>query len=365
MENNNLPLESIPLGKWFNTNGKRFMIAGPCSAESEKQILETAHLLKQSGKIDVYRAGIWKPRTHPNGFEGVGSNGLPWLRKVKNEIGLPVATEVGNVKHVYEALKYGVDLLWIGARTTSNPFVMQEIADALKGVDIPVLVKNPMSPDLELWIGAIERIANAGITKIGAIHRGFSSWEKTKYRNIPYWQVPIELKRRLPGIPIICDPSHISGTRSFIAEISQQAIDLSFEGLMIESHIAPSEALSDAGQQLTPDSLIVLLNELIDRKVSNSSNSFQLQLEDLRKEIDAIDLHLLDLLEKRMNVARNIGQCKKDNKVSILQASRWNEIVEKMKFQGQQKGLSHKFVENIFSEIHQESIQLQAKILNG
>ena len=287
-------------------NKRPLVIAGPCSAETEDQVLETAKELAAQG-IKIFRAGIWKPRTKPGGFEGVGSIGLPWLKRVKEETGMYVSTEVANQYHVFEALKYGVDILWIGARTAANPFSMQEIADALKGVDIPILIKNPVNPDLELWIGAVERIYNAGIRKIGVIHRGFSAYDKRIYRNLPQWHIPIELRRRFPNIPIICDPSHIGGKRDLIAPLSQQAMDLGFDGLIIESHCNPDCTWSDASQQVTPDVLAYILDMLIIRETSQSTEN----LNELRRQIDELDNQLLDLLAKRMRISREIGLYKK------------------------------------------------------
>jgi chorismate mutase len=350
--------------EWRGYKGRPFLIAGPCSAETEEQVMETARQLAKLNKISVFRAGIWKPRTRPDSFEGVGIEGLAWLRQVKQETGLLVGTEVANEKHVYEALKYGVDMLWIGARTSVNPFTVQEISDALKGVDVMVLVKNPINPDIELWIGAIERIARAGITRIGAIHRGFSSYEKTLYRNQPNWQLPIELRRRIPDIPIICDPSHIGGARAYIHEISQKAMDLNFDGLMIESHINPSKALSDAAQQLTPNDLQELLSRLIFRNPDTSDPKLIDVLGELRQRIDVYDEHLLDILEQRMKVAETIGQYKKENNITILQSTRWDEIIKKVIAKGHNKGLSAEFIDSIFKSIHQESINHQMKVMN-
>jgi chorismate mutase len=327
--------------------------------------MATAAELALLPEVSVFRAGIWKPRTRPNSFEGVGSEGLKWLRNVKQETGLLVGTEVANEKHVYEALKYGVDLLWIGARTSVNPFTVQEISDALKGVDVMVLVKNPINPDLELWIGAIERIARAGITKIGAIHRGFSTYEKTIYRNQPNWQLPIELRRRIPDLPIICDPSHISGSREFLFELSQKAMDLNFDGLMLESHIDPEHALSDAAQQVTPSELKELLSRLILRSPVASDPKLLDILGELRQQIDVFDDALLDILEKRMKVAETIGQYKKDNNITILQPTRWDEIIRKVVVHGQVKGLSGELIDTIFKAIHQESINHQMRIMNN
>jgi chorismate mutase len=358
-------LEKSPIKDWKGYNGRPFLISGPCSAETEEQVMETARQLADLNKVSVFRAGIWKPRTRPNSFEGVGSEGLKWLRRVKQETGLLVGTEVANEKHVYEALKYGIDLLWIGARTSVNPFTVQEISDALNGVDIMVLVKNPVNPDLDLWIGAIERIARAGITRIGAIHRGFSSYEKTLYRNQPNWQLPIELRRRIPDLPIICDPSHISGSRQYLHEISQKAMDLNFDGLMIESHIDPSKALSDAAQQLTPNDLKELLSRLILRNASTDDPKLLDVLGELRQQIDVYDEHLLDLMEQRMKVAETIGRYKKENNITILQSTRWDEIIKKVIVKGQSKGLSAELIDSIFKAIHQESINHQMKVMNN
>jgi len=354
-----------PIKEWKGYKGRPFLISGPCSAETEEQVMETAKALAQMKEVSVFRAGIWKPRTRPDSFEGVGTDGLKWLRSVKQETGLMVCTEVANQKHVYEALKYGVDMLWIGARTSVNPFTVQEISDALNGVDIMVLVKNPVNPDIELWVGAIERISRAGITKIGAIHRGFSTFEKTSYRNQPNWQLPIELHRRIPELPIICDPSHISGTREFLHEISQKAMDLNFDGLMLESHIDPESALSDSAQQVTPGELKELLSRLIMRNPVASDPRLLDVLGELRQQIDIYDEHLIDLLEKRMKVAETIGQYKKENNITILQATRWNEIVRKVMAKGAAKGLSPEMIDSVFKAIHQESINHQMRIMNN
>jgi chorismate mutase len=359
-----LKLDTSLIKDWSGYTGRPFLISGPCSAETEDQLMETAKQLAQIKKISIFRAGIWKPRTRPNSFEGVGISGLKWLRSVKQETGLMVATEVANEKHVYEALKYGIDMLWIGARTSVNPFTVQEIADALKGVDAMVFVKNPINPDIELWIGAIERIAKAGIKRLGAIHRGFSSYEKTTYRNQPNWQLPIELRRRIPDLPIICDPSHIAGAREYIHEISQKAMDLNFDGLMIESHINPDKALSDASQQLTPNDLVELLSRLILRNASPSDPKLLDLLGELRQQIDVFDDHLVDLLEQRMKVSETIGRYKKENNITILQSTRWDEIIKRVMIQGQSKGLSSELIDNIFKAIHQESINRQMKIMN-
>jgi chorismate mutase len=350
---------------WKGYKGRPFLISGPCSAETEEQVMETAIQLAKINEVSMFRAGIWKPRTRPNSFEGVGVEGLKWLRKVKQETGLMVCTEVANERHVYEALKYGIDMLWIGARTSVNPFTVQEIADALNGVDVMVMVKNPINPDIELWMGAIERIARAGITRIAAIHRGFSSYEKTQYRNQPNWQLPIELRRRIPDLPIICDPSHIAGARQYLHEISQKAMDLNFDGLMLESHIDPAKALSDSAQQLTPNDLKELLSRLILRNANPSDPKLLDLLGELRQQIDVYDDHLIDLLEKRMKVAETIGRYKKENNITILQSSRWDEIMKKVIAKGLSKGLSGEFIDTVFKSIHQESINHQMKVMNN
>lgn len=360
-----IKLKNSLISDWRGFKGRPFLISGPCSAETEEQVMETARQLAALKQISVYRAGIWKPRTRPNSFEGVGSEGLKWLRRVKQETGLLVGTEVANEKHVYEALKYGVDLLWIGARTSVNPFTVQEISDALNGVDVMVFVKNPINPDIELWIGAIERIARAGITRIGAIHRGFSSYEKTLYRNQPNWQLPIDLRRRIPELPIICDPSHIGGARQYLHEISQKALDLNFDGLMIESHIDPANALSDSAQQLTPNDLKELLSRLILRNASTNDPKLLDVLGELRQQIDVYDEHLLDLMEKRMKIVETIGHYKKENNITILQSTRWDEIISKVIVKGKAKGLSPELIDTIFKAIHQESINHQMKVMNN
>src|SRR4030042_1349050 len=360
-----LELKTYLAKEWKGYKARPFLISGPCSAETEEQVMATATQLAQIKEVSVFRAGIWKPRTRPNSFEGVGTEGLKWLRNVKKETGLMVGIEVANEKHVYEALKYGIDMLWIGARTSVNPFTVQEISDALNGVDVMVLVKNPVNPDLELWIGAIERIAKAGIKRLGAIHRGFSAYEKTSYRNQPNWQLPIELRRRLPDLPLICDPSHIAGSREYIHEISQKALDLNYDGLMIESHIDPDNALSDSQQQLTPNDLRELLSRLILRNPSTSDPKLLDVLGELRQQIDIFDDHLIDLIEQRMKVAETIGQYKKENNITILQSVRWDEIVKRVMIKGQAKGLSPELIDTIFKAIHQESINHQMKIMNN
>lgn len=360
-----LDLKLSTLESWVGVKSRPFVISGPCSAETEEQVLETARQLAAISKVSIFRAGIWKPRTRPGSFEGIGANGLKWLKMVKEETGLLVATEVANEKHVYEALKYGIDVLWIGARTSVNPFTVQEIADTLHGVDVMVLVKNPINPDIDLWTGAVERISKAGITKIGAIHRGFSTFEKTNYRNQPNWQIPIELRRRIPGLPIICDPSHIAGARDYLFEISQKAMDLNFDGLIIESHIDPENAWSDAAQQITPAGLDDLLGKLVLRNPDPSDPKLLDVLEELRQQIDIYDDHLMDLFEKRMTIAEKIGRFKKENNITILQSARWDEIIRNAIDKGEQKGLSAEFIDSIFKAIHQESINHQMKIINS
>ncbi len=358
-------LDLIATQEWglFTDLTRPIVIAGPCSAESEQQVFETAKALKASG-VEVLRAGIWKPRTRPNCFEGVGAEGLVWMRRVQRELGMKISTEVANVKHVYEALKAGVDMLWIGARTSANPFAMQEIADALKGTDIPVLVKNPVNPDVELWIGALERLNMAGLKKIGVIHRGFSTYGKSKYRNVPQWQLPIEIKRRFPELLMICDPSHISGKREYIQEISQQAMDLGFDGLIVESHICPEIALSDAAQQVTPMNLSEILGKLIIREVDSENVDYKENIDELRAKIDVIDNDLLDLLASRMKVSDEIGKYKKQNNITILQPGRWDSILGKVFEKGSAKGLDNEFLEKVFKAIHQASIDRQTAIMN-
>ena len=357
-------MEVEPITQWNKYKSRPLVISGPCSAETEGQLVSTALELAASGKVDVIRAGLWKPRTRPGTFEGVGGAGLPWLKRVKEETGLGIATEVANARHVYEALKYGVDHIWIGARSTANPFVVQEIADALQGSDVTVLVKNPVNPELELWMGAIERLQKAGIRKIGAIHRGFSSYEKTPYRNIPHWLIPIELKQRIKNLPVICDPSHICGNRSLLFEISQKAMDLNFDGLMLESHLDPDNALSDAAQQITPGTLQCLLSRLVMRDPEPANGPLLDELEELRRKIDLYDEQLIDTLEQRMMVAQSIARHKKQNNITILQARRWAEVVKKNVAIAEKKGLSPDFMNNILRFIHQESINHQNLIMN-
>ena len=335
------------------------IIAGPCSAETEEQVMQTATELANRG-IRIFRAGIWKPRTKPGGFEGVGEPGLAWLQRVKQETGMYVTTEVATAKHVEAALNAGMDILWIGARTCANPFAMQEIADALAGVDIPVLVKNPVNPDLELWIGGMERLNNAGVKRMAAIHRGFSSYDKKIYRNLPQWHIPIELRRRIPNLPIFCDPSHIGGKRELIASLSQQAMDLGFDGLIVESHCNPDCAWSDAAQQVTPDVLAYILNLLVIRKEKQSTEN----LNELRTQIDECDNNIIEILAKRMRICREIGTFKKEHAMTILQTERYNEILEKRGAQGELCGMSADFVRTIFEAIHGESVRQQMEIIN-
>ncbi len=335
------------------------VISGPCSAESEEQVMTTGRALAAKG-IKIFRAGIWKPRTKPGGFEGVGVIGLPWLQRLKQETGMYTAVEVATKAHVDAALAFGVDILWIGARTTANPFAMQEIADALKGHDVPVLVKNPVNPDIELWIGGIERIYGAGIRRIGVIHRGFSSADKKIYRNLPQWHLPIELRRRYPNLPIICDPSHIGGRRDFIQPLSQQAMDLGFDGLIIESHCNPDAAWSDAKQQVTPDVLSDILSSLVIRDTVKHTED----LSDLRRQIDEIDEQILEIMAKRMRVSCEIAQYKKENDVQVLQAGRYDEILTKRSQDGVSMGMSEEFVKEVFEAIHAESVRKQLNIIN-
>ena len=359
-------LDIIPLYDWgMFTEPRPSVIAGPCSAETREQVMETAKGLKDLG-INVFRAGIWKPRTHPGSFEGIGTEGLGWLQQIKKEYGLKVSTEVASEKHVYECIKFGVDLVWLGARTTANPFLVQEIADALKGTDIPVLVKNPVNPDLDLWIGALERLNRAGVKKLGVIHRGFSTFEKIKYRNDPQWQVAIELRSRYPELPFFVDPSHLGGSKDYIREISQRSLDLGFEGLMIESHCNPSCAWSDAKQQLTPPELSDLLyNQIIVRDADSDSPQWKENIDQLRAKIDVIDENLLYTLASRMKVSRQIGQYKKDNNIAILQASRWDAILAKVVEKGKEYDLPEKFLTAVFNAIHEASVEVQNEIISN
>lgn len=340
------------------------VIAGPCSAETEEQVLKIAHELKDTD-VNYYRAGIWKPRTRPGNFEGVGAIGLKWLKKVKEETGLKTATEVANRAHVDLALEYDVDLLWIGARSTVSPFIVQEIADALEGTDKVILVKNPVNPDLSLWLGAVERLHAANIKKLGVIHRGFSTYEKTKYRNIPEWQLAIELQSKFPDLPLINDPSHITGKRDMIFDVSQTALDLNFDGLMIETHNDPDKAWSDAAQQVTPKRLVQIMSDLRIRKETDEEAEYNSELNNLRTQIDIFDNQLIDTLGKRMKISDRIGELKKRKNVAVLQTNRWNSILGKMILEGESHGLSEEFVLRMFKAIHQESINHQEKIINA
>ncbi len=334
------------------------VIAGPCSAETEEQVMTTAKELAANG-VKIYRAGVWKPRTKPGGFEGVGSPALKWMMQAEKETGMYMATEVATERHVYEALKYGIDMLWIGARTAANPFAVQEIADTLKGVDIPILIKNPVNPDLELWIGAIERLYNAGIKKLGLIHRGFSTTDKTIYRNLPQWHIPIELKRRFPTLPIICDPSHIGGRRDLIQTISQQAMDLNFYGLIIESHCSPDEAWSDKDQQITPAKLKDILEAIVIRDTVQTTEDLSV----LRSQIDELDNELLQLLAKRMRVSREIGHYKLEHDMPILQTQRYDHILNDRAAQGERMDMSGDFVKQVLEAIHSESVRQQFEVM--
>ena len=345
-------------------NKRPLIISGPCSAETEQQVLETATRLAKTGKVDMLRAGIWKPRTKPGHFEGVGTRGLPWLLQAKKITGLPTTVEVASAKHVEDALQFEVDVLWIGARTTVNPFSVQEIADALKGVDIPVLIKNPVHPDLELWSGGIERIQQSGVKLIGMIHRGFSSYGNTEFRNAPMWHLPIEMKRRYPGMLLLCDPSHICGNRSLLQSVAQKSIDLDFNGLMIESHIDPDKAWSDAKQQVTPEKLAGIIDGLVWRLEQSDAKEFITALATLREQINQLDDELLTLLGQRMKIADSIGSYKKDNNIIILQTNRWNEILERAYQKGESLGLSKEFITRYFDAVHLESIQHQNKVMN-
>ena len=346
-------------------NKRPLIISGPCSAETEEQVIQTAQRLAATGKIDMLRAGIWKPRTRPGSFEGIGTKGLPWLQHAKKLTGLPTAVEVATAKQVEDALHFDVDVLWIGARTTVNPFSVQEVADALRGANVPVLIKNPINPDLELWTGAVERVAKAGIKEIGLIHRGFSSYGNTEYRNAPMWHLAIEMKRRNPGMLIINDPSHICGRRDILLEVAQKAIDLDYDGLMIESHIDPDNAWSDAKQQVTPERLAELLGNIVWKREDVNSEEFHQALEKLRNQINHLDDELMQILSQRMKVAEKIAIYKKENNITILQTNRWNEILNRACSRAEKLGLSREFITKYFDAVHMESINHQTKIING
>ena len=340
-------------------NERPIVMAGPCSAETEAQGMQTAQALARKGCY-IFRAGLWKPRTKPGGFEGQGQKALPWLRRVKEETGMLIATEVATPQHIELCLKHSIDVLWIGARTTANPFAMQALADSLHGVDIPVLVKNPVNPDLELWIGSMERINRAGIRRLGAIHRGFSSYGGKLYRNSPMWQIPLELRRRIPALPILCDPSHIGGRRELIAPLCQQAMDLGFDGLIVETHHTPDQAWSDAQQQVTPDRLDVILSHLVVRDKQQTVEA----IDQLRRQIDDLDNQLIELLSNRMRICREIGRYKREHNITVFQASRYNEILEKRGAQATRCDMSAEFVATVFENVHQESVRQQMKIIN-
>lgn len=346
-------------------NKRPLIISGPCSAETEEQLLATTQRLAATGKIDMLRAGIWKPRTRPGQFEGVGVKGLPWLLQAKKITGLPTTVEVATAKQVEDALNFDVDVLWIGARTTVNPFSVQEVADALRGVDVPVLIKNPINPDLELWTGAVERVAKAGVKNIGLIHRGFSSYGNTEYRNAPMWHLAIEMKRRNPNMMLICDPSHISGRRDILQDICQTSIDLDYDGLMIESHIDPDNAWSDAKQQITPEVLAELLSNIVWRKEDIDNKDLYTAMEKMRQQINQLDDELMQILSARMKVADKIGEYKRDNNITILQTNRWNAILERAFMKGDKLGLSKEFITKYFDAVHMESINHQNRIMNS
>ena len=342
---------------------KPLIIAGPCSAESEEQILSTAQGLAATGKVDVLRAGVWKPRTKPGSFEGAGVDALPWLTKAREVTGLPIATEVANAKHVESAAPYNLDILWIGARTAANPFSMQEVAESLRGTDKPIFVKNPVNGDVDLWCGAVERLAACGVKNIGLIHRGFSGFGAGNLRNAPMWHLALEMRRRMPELQMICDPSHICGCRQYIADIAQQAADLNYDGMMIESHINPDVAWSDAKQQLTPDALNALLDALKWRAGESNSETFQIALMGLREQIDSLDREIIQLLAERMNVAENIGRIKRENDVRILQEARWEDITERALTLSSSLKLSENFLRTLLDAIHIESINRQNEVM--
>ncbi len=359
-----IELDINPIKKWLPQINNPLLIAGPCSLESEEQALETAKKLAKDPRVFIFRGGVWKPRTRPGSFEGVGSVGLEWLQKVKKETGLPVGTEVANAQHTEEALKAGLDVLWVGARSTASPFVVQEIADVLKGTDAVVMVKNPVNPDVQLWMGALERINQAGIKSLVAIHRGFTPFRETKYRNYPNWKTFIELRRLLPNLPVICDPSHIAGHRDFLQEISQKAFDMGMEGLMLESHRDPSCALSDKDQQVTPKELAKILDKLVIRYSSSPNKQFENQLELLRSRIDALDAELMEVLSSRVEIVKQIGQYKKENNVTALQINRWTELMNKRIDAGEKMNLNKTFVQILFQLIHEDSVRMQTEIMD-
>jgi chorismate mutase len=355
-------MKEIVQQKWTK---RPLIISGPCSAETEEQVVETVQRIAATGKVDMIRAGIWKPRTRPGSFEGIGVKGLPWLLRAKKLTGLPTMVEVATGKQVEDATSFEVDVLWIGARTTVNPFSVQEVADALRGTDVPVLIKNPINPDLELWTGAVERVAKSGVKQIGLIHRGFSSYGNTEYRNAPMWHLAIEMKRRYPDLLFINDPSHICGRRDILHEVAQKAIDLDYDGLMIESHIDPDHAWSDAKQQVTPEKLAELLDSIIWRREDVNSEEYHAALEKLRQQINHLDDELMQILSQRMKTAEKIGEYKKNNNITILQTNRWNEILQRAVQKGEALGLSKEFITKYFDAMHMESINHQNKIMNS
>lgn len=355
-------MKEIVQQKWSK---RPLIISGPCSAETEEQVVETVQRIAATGKVDMVRAGIWKPRTRPGTFEGIGVKGLPWLLRAKKLTGLPTMVEVATGKQVDDALSFEVDVLWIGARTTVNPFSVQEVADALRSAEVPVLIKNPINPDLELWTGAVERVAKAGIKQIGLIHRGFSSYGNTEYRNAPMWHLAIEMKRRYPELLFINDPSHICGRRDILHEVAQKAIDLDYDGLMIEAHMDPDNAWSDAKQQVTPEKLAELLDSIIWRKEDVNSEEYHAALEKLRQQINHLDDELMQILGQRMKIAEKIGEYKKNNNITILQTNRWNEILQRAFQKGETLGLSKEFITKYFDAMHMESINHQNKIMNS
>ncbi len=348
----------------FNAQKRPILIAGPCSAETEEQVLTTAHGLKDQG-IDLYRAGIWKPRTRPGAFEGIGSKGLPWLKRVKQETGMKVTTEVATAQHVYECLKYGIDVFWIGARTTVNPFSVQEIADAMAGTDIPVIIKNPVNPDYKLWVGAIERLHKAGVRRIAAIHRGFSTYGDSKYRNVPRWQMAIDLMQEFPDLEVICDISHICGRRDILAETAQKAYELNFDGLMVEVHPTPDTAWSDAAQQITPVQFGEMIGSLVRRSISSDDPSYQSSIENFRQQIDELDEEIIHLIAQRMRLVRDIGYVKKDKNIAIFQPERWRALADACRRRAEKNELSQQFVDMFLEAIHQEGIDQQEHVING
>lgn len=357
-----MKIESI--NNWKVKAAHPLIIAGPCSAETEEQLYETVKAIKAEG-VSLIRAGVWKPRTRPNTFEGIGQQALQWIQDIKKELDVQFAVEVANAMHVEEALHYGVDVLWVGARSTVSPFIVQEIADALRGCDLPVLVKNPINPDLALWMGAFERLSQVGLTKLGAIHRGFSTYQKTRFRNIPMWQIPIELKRQMPDLPIICDPSHITGNRAMVAEIAQVALDLNFDGLIIETHRDPEKAWSDASQQITPQDLGALIRNLQIRNTSSSDIDYITHLEDLRTQIDHADREMVEILATRMDLVAQIGAWKKKNNVAAFQLDRWNEVFKTRKEWAKSLNLREKFIIDLFNLLHVESIHKQTEVMDN